>query len=324
MDGSYGDGIAQTDKYDIRNTQKDSSKTGNVSVEFQAEENLPCALTCKRFITALKFLSIIQQVIVNRGVKINNQDQDKLYLGYLQTLRLASLMDRLRKNKCRAPTLKEWAVVENNIVALERYLTDDLLRHVEIRHILAKILEKYALSLLIISVISLLGFFLIFPINWKVLISLSCFTFWSAATGALGSTAFLYVNALSIQVDPKVDLTSRTLITMRLILGSLFAVILAVPFGYESFYHFCKNLSNAGEPLQHPTGPILNAGTTLEDSLLLLLPFTLGFSTPLALTILHRLIKSVQSFFGINDQLQHRRSGGSPDRRGTRPGGPRK
>jgi hypothetical protein len=49
MDGSYGDGIAQTDKYDIRNTQKDSSKTGNVSVEFQAEENLPCALTCKRF-----------------------------------------------------------------------------------------------------------------------------------------------------------------------------------------------------------------------------------------------------------------------------------
>ena len=53
MDGSYGDGIAQTDKYDIRNTQKDSSKTGNVSVEFQAEENLPCALTCKRFITAL-------------------------------------------------------------------------------------------------------------------------------------------------------------------------------------------------------------------------------------------------------------------------------
>jgi hypothetical protein len=119
---------------------------------------------------------------------------------------------------------------------------------------------------------------------------LACFIIWSATTGALGSTAFLYVNALSIQVDPKVDLTSRTLVTMRLILGALFAVVLTVPFGFAGFYKFGHDFL------------IPNQSIEFKDSVLLLLPFMLGFSTPLALSILGRFIQSVRTFFGLGEQ----------------------
>ncbi len=246
------------------------------------------ALNDRRFITNLKFLTIMQRVIVGKKLELLDEDKDQLYLRHLHLLYLAPRKDLRRKNNCRAPTLQEWMEVEQKIIILEKYLTPPLLTYVEINHLSGKILEKVALCFLGVSMCALIAALLLD--NWYVPLLLACFTVWSAATGALGSTAFLYVNALSIQVDPKVDLTSRTLVTMRLILGGLFAVILGVPFGYESFYKFGHNFLMSNQSME------------MRDSLLLLLPFTLGFSTPLALSILGRLIQSVRTFFGLGDQ----------------------
>jgi hypothetical protein len=247
-----------------------------------------CALNDRRFITHLKFLTIMQRVIVGQRLELLNDDKDQLYLGHLHLLHLAPRKDRQRQTNCRAPTLEEWQEVERKIITLEKYLTPHLLTYVEINHLSGKILEKVALWLLGVSIGTLISALLMD--NWYVPLFLACFTLWSATTGALGSTAFLYVNALSIQVDPKVDLTSRTLVTMRLILGALFAVILSVPFGYESFYKFGHNFLMSNQSME------------MRDSLLLILPFTLGFSTPLALSILGRLIQSVRTFFGLGEQ----------------------
>lgn len=254
----------------------------------QDTDNAGCALTDRRFITHLKFLMIMQRVIVGQNLKLFDEDKDQLYLGHLHMLHLASRKDRRSKSNCRAPTLEEWMEVERKIISLEKYLSPNLLTYVEINHLSGKILEKVALYLLSISMVALIAALLLD--NWYVPLLLACFTIWSATTGALGSTAFLYVNALSIQVDPKVDLTSRTLVTMRLILGALFAVILTVPFGYTSFYKFGHDFLMSNQSMQ------------FKDSVLLLLPFTLGFSTPLALSILGRLIQSVRTFFGLGEQ----------------------
>jgi hypothetical protein len=244
-----------------------------------------CALNDPRFITNLKFLTIIQRTITAHKLALSSEDEEALYLGRLHMLHLARRKDRRSDNNCRPPHLEEWIEVERKIIALEKYLTPHLLQYVEINHLSGKILEKVALWLLGISMSTFITALLLD--NWYVPLFLVCFTVWSATTGALGSTAFLYVNALSIQVDPNVDLTSRTLVTMRLILGALFAVLLTVPFGYQSFYKFGHNF--------------LLSSQTMSDTLLLLFPFTLGFSTPLALSILGRLIQSVRTFFGLSE-----------------------
>ena len=268
-------------------------------------ENAECAINDRRFITHLKFLMIIQRTIVGAKLKLVDEDKDQLYLGHLHMLHLASRRDRRSKKNCRAPTLKEWVEIESKIIALEKYLTPTLLTYVEINHLSGKILEKVALWLLGISISALIAALLLD--NWYVPLLLACFTVWAATTGALGSTAFLYVNALSIQVDPKVDLTSRTLVTMRLILGALFAVIFTIPFGYQSFYKFGHDFLMSNQSME------------IRDSLLLLVPFTLGFSTPLALSILGRLIQSVRTFFGLAEQAdgsqstsKYRQGGGLP------------
>jgi hypothetical protein len=268
-------------------------------------DNAECALNDRRFITHLKFLTIMQRVIVGAKLKLLDEDQDQLYLGHLHMLHLAPHRDRKNKKNCRAPTIQEWVEVESKIIALEKYLSPTLLTYVEINHLSGKILEKVALWLLGISISALITALLLD--NWYVPLLLACFIVWAATTGALGSTAFLYVNALSIQVDPKVDLTSRTLVTMRLILGALFAVILTIPFGYQSFYKFDHDFLMSNQNME------------IRDSLLLLLPFTLGFSTPLALSILGRLIQSVRTFFGLAEPpdglpstSRHGQGGGLP------------
>jgi hypothetical protein len=98
--------------------------------------------------------------------------------------------------------------------------------------------------------------------------------------------AFILVNALGIQVDPTVDVTDRDSTWFRVLLGGLLAMILTLPFGYPSFQQFSHNI--AGQAL-----------IDISQAVLLLMPFLFGFSTSLVLTVLNRLVESVQTFFGV-------------------------
>jgi hypothetical protein len=122
---------------------------------------------------------------------------------------------------------------------------------------------------------------------------------WLCSLGAIGSISFLGMNALSVQDDATFDLTNTKLLVLRITLGSLFGVVLALPFGFNSFTGFIgqllsPNLASSGSGGVPATSA---AGLTL-DSLMLLLPFILGFSTSLVILILNRFVESVETFFG--------------------------
>lgn len=120
---------------------------------------------------------------------------------------------------------------------------------------------------------------------------LSFFSFlaWVAALGGIGSIAFIGMNALAVQEDATFDITDTKLIALRVVLGALFGVVLTLPFGYGPFVEFIKEL-------QSP--PKIVSDQLALKSLLLLLPFVLGFSTSLVIMILNQFVEAVQTFFG--------------------------
>jgi hypothetical protein len=118
----------------------------------------------------------------------------------------------------------------------------------------------------------------------------SCFLTWVAALGGVGSIAFIGMNALAVQEDATFDITNQKLIGLRVVLGALFAVVLTLPFGFASFQSFLFHLFDSSD--QAPPSELA------LKSVLLLLPFILGFSTTLVILILNQFVEAVQSFFG--------------------------
>jgi hypothetical protein len=268
----------------------DDSKSPN-------SEQCSTSIDDRRFFAALKLLRIIQETIVSHKATISDENQKNIHLGSLQTIRLAPIFIRflprfLKRHFCRPPSGNEWSDVEDKIIKLMYCLDEEQIKMVEIKHLSGVMLDRVALWLLVFSIISLTASLALnkwYPVeprpDWYFPAFLLCFTCWLATMGSLGSAAFIYVNALSIQVDPRVDVTSRTLVIMRLILGALFSVILALPFGNQTFIKFSNEL--------------FKNNMEMAESFLLLLPFILGFSTPLVLNILGRFIRSAQTFFGM-------------------------
>ena len=91
-----------------------------------------------------------------------------------------------------------------------------------------------------------------------------------------------------MQDDVTFDITNTKLIVLRVVLGTLFGVALALPFGIEPFTTFISNIYNAPPPTSE----------LVMKSMLLLVPFLLGFSTTLVIMILNQSLDAVQTFFG--------------------------
>jgi hypothetical protein len=117
---------------------------------------------------------------------------------------------------------------------------------------------------------------------------LTSFLAWVAALGGIGSIAFIGMNALAVQEDATFDITNTKLIGLRVLLGALFGVVLTLPFGYGSFSDFVTTFS---KPSESTTGLAIK-------SILMLLPFILGFSTTLVIMIMNQFVEAIQTFFG--------------------------
>ena len=204
------------------------------------------------------------------------------------------------------------------------YMTPDLLRRFELRlapkalfwlPIILATVAAVALGMSVFpphtSLWGLLGFLSNAPAappepghlqSWR----LSGFLFWGISVGAIGAVSFLYVNALSIQIDKNVDITNKNFITMRIILGALFGVVLDLPLGYPGFAKFCDSLAKY-EPSVPSSNQIDVAGAAL-----LLLPFLIGFSAPLMISILNRLVDAIQNLFGIKNDIAKPSQAGGP------------
>jgi hypothetical protein len=122
------------------------------------------------------------------------------------------------------------------------------------------------------------------------------YIFWLTCLGSIGAVAFIAMNALSVQEDATFDLTNNRLMILRIVLGGLFGMVITLPFGFDSFLSFLRNIvEGSSQPVSEFEGA---DGTVLGDSILMLMPFVLGFSTSLVILILNRLVEAVQSFFG--------------------------
>jgi hypothetical protein len=114
---------------------------------------------------------------------------------------------------------------------------------------------------------------------------------WLMSLGAVGSVAFIGMNALSVQEDATFDLTNGRLTALRISLGALFALVLTLPTdGYDSFVQLCQRLLRPGETAVSTQAGQLGLSIS---ALLLLLPFILGFSTSLVILILNQLLEGV-------------------------------
>jgi hypothetical protein len=74
-------------------------------------------------------------------------------------------------------------------------------------------------------------------------IILFSFMMWNICVGALGSIAFISVNALSMQSDATFDITNARFVMLRVVLGALFGVLIALPIGIEAFATLCGRIA---------------------------------------------------------------------------------
>jgi hypothetical protein len=136
-------------------------------------------------------------------------------------------------------------------------------------------------------------------------VRLLCYLSWVMSLGSLGSVAFISVNALAIQSDVTFDISNARFVFLRVLITSLFALMIALPLSVEDFFQFCHyigtiTLTEELHPETTATSPSSSPTVRATQIAMLLLPFVLGFSTSLVLMIMNRIVETVNSLLGIN------------------------
>lgn len=93
-----------------------------------------------------------------------------------------------------------------------------------------------------------------------------------------------------------IDITDRNFLAIRVVLGTLFALLLGVPFSGRALYEL--NLALSSIPSDATGTNQLHSDYTFL--LFIVLPFIVGFSTSLVLTILTRSVAAIETFFGLS------------------------
>lgn len=231
--------------------------------------------------------------IRREGVSIPPEKADLLVLGEIGRLRKPNFW---RGEKGRAPTEQEWMALETRIQELHALLDEPCRRGFYIRKSeFLLIYIPFAMTLLaagsLIAAISHEPRFLTHmfgvterPTQWHA----CCYIVWLMALGALGSVAYVAMNALSLEKDITFDIGNKKLLTIRLILGAIFGLILALPFGFDEFEQFVAHFTSTGA----------GSPPDAKSATMLLMPFVFGFSTTVVLTFINRVVDAVGLIFG--------------------------
>jgi hypothetical protein len=236
------------------------------------------------FFQYLERLKDLHNFLYQEAVPITESQASSLQMGNLRAL-------SFEKNG-RPPSTDEWNQVERQTQAIYVLLTPGARRRFLMTGTPSIVLwmPVYLLSIAVVSIVVPVA---LFNWGWLTTLILVFYLIWLGSLGAVGALAYVGMNALSIQDDITFDLSSVRLITLRVVLGALFAVVLTLPFGYSNFVGFCRYLATYNGA---PSGDLVQQLTA--QALSLLLPFVLGFSTPSVILILNRLVEAVQTFFG--------------------------
>jgi hypothetical protein len=237
------------------------------------------AIRDMRFTNQFATLTSLKTLLLTQGVCVSEEDAPLLSFGKLNHLRY--------DDKGRLPTVDEWEQLDKHSQRLFSYLDEGLRKRFELSQT-ANLIAGLSVLFIFVALLSLTA--AIFAVDRNVVL-LGCYFSWTACLGAIGAIAFLSMNALSIQKDVTFDLTNKSLLAVRIVLGALFGIVLSIPFGFYSFITFCESIAR-GIAAQS------TANFSLGGALPLLLPFVLGFSTSLVILVLNRFVESITVFFG--------------------------
>jgi len=185
--------------------------------------NLRTLVSDRHFTRALKRLADLRSFIIDETtIPLPNESS----LGALNLLRY--------RKEGRPASEVEWKAFEDKTQALAGLLTESL-RHQFARSRISYWVPFSAFCLTAVAAGSMawaVHDYLKFQNNTGA--ALLLYMVWLIALGAVGSLSFIGMNALSIQQDITFKMNNK-LMLLRATLGSLFALVLTLPFGFEVF-----------------------------------------------------------------------------------------
>jgi hypothetical protein len=130
---------------------------------------------------------------------------------------------------------------------------------------------------------------------------------WSVSMGIIGAAASIGMNAIHVLHDGIFDISSKPQNWMRLVLGGVFGLVLALPFGLGDYTLFCYYAGHLGgdvtppfpDPLTDAVSPLAYAASMTSSvtyAFALLAPFLFGYSTSLVTIVLSQLINGLQAY----------------------------
>jgi hypothetical protein len=271
--------------------------TEKVQQPFRATTDLD--VDDKYFIATLRTLTELRYFLTQEAVRIPPEEVSSTSLSTLSQLRF--------HGRGRRPTAEEWLGLETNTERLFAALSEPLRRKFLVGRI-SWWRSGLPIAFVLLALLSLIVtiYFGYARLSYgssqpEGILGATIFPFylaWLASLGAMGSIAFVGMNALSVQQDITFDLSNTRLITLRVALGALFGIVLTLPFaGFDAFLRFSYGILLTNLYVAAPTDTA-TAINVQAQTLLLLLPFVLGFSTPLVILVLNRFVDAVQIFFG--------------------------
>jgi hypothetical protein len=244
------------------------------------------AVRDQSFIDYVERLKSLHNFLYQAAIPMSSPDVTSLQMGILHSIYF--------KSDGRMPTVDEWNQVERQTQEIFLLLTPALRR----KFLISKTpitLIRLPLYLLGLAVIAVVVPVTAFNFAWQNILDLVFYLIWTACLGSLGALSSIGMNALSIQDDVTFDISNSGLTALRVILGALFAVVLDLPLGYNAFFNFCNTIAF---PVAGSTVIANPSSSAIEQIVLLLAPFVLGFSTSTVIMILNQLVDAVQSLFG--------------------------
>lgn len=246
------------------------------------------------FQRAHKRLMLLSEHLLRLTTTYSNEVRDAARLGALNTV----LYSKVPFN-ARTANAEEWAKVEDRSQTIWSALTEAQRR----QFITAQVPGwfSYVLSALLLLALSSVFVGFLIAINfwpqWRGGQLIPFMTF-VIALGAMGASASIGMNALSLQDDATFDISSPKFLWLRLLLGALLGAVLTFPWGFDVYKAFIQNLANDPALAKELNLDNLFDKQRLVQALALLMPFVLGFSTSLVILILARAVEAVQTFFG--------------------------
>jgi hypothetical protein len=240
------------------------------------------AINSKPFWKQLEKLRALRLFLLQEGVAIPENEQQVLRLNDLNNLTLDA-------GNGRPPRPEEWHLVEERTQVLFGLLDAPLRR----KFVISGAPKMMSLMPIVVGIVAIVAIGVGFTAKNAGLSAaeatgwmFASYIFWLLCLGAIGAVAFMGMNVLSVQQDVTFDVTNDNLIYLRIVLGSAFALILSLPFGFAYYRAFLTSLTGEG-------GTAEFAGASF-----LILPFVLGFSTTLVIMVLNRFVEAGQAFFG--------------------------